>query len=89
MRLIGREAFRHLATARQELSGKPEDVIRETLYEPLFASLGFQATVNKKGSSSLEEPDYPLSPAVHAFPRRIRLHGRRLQQRVPPEVHAP
>ena len=41
VRLIGREVFRHLAGARQDLSGKPEDVIRKKLYEPLFGSLGF------------------------------------------------
>ena len=48
VRLIGREVFRHLAGARQDLSGKPEDVIRKKLYEPLFGSLGFQVKVNKR-----------------------------------------
>ena len=47
VRLIGREVFRHLAEARQDLSGQPEDVIRKELYEPLFGSLGFQAKVNR------------------------------------------
>ncbi len=63
VRPIGREVMRHLAAARASYSGKPEQVIRDGLYEPLFRSLGFEFAVHKPGDSDLDEPDYVLFAA--------------------------
>ncbi|MFQ5595761.1 MAG: DNA methyltransferase, partial [Anaerolineae bacterium] len=60
VRPIGREVLRHLADARRKYSRQQEQVIRQKLFEPLFASLGFEFQVRKGSAEDIEEPDYLL-----------------------------
>ncbi len=57
---IGREVYKHIASARKDYTGKTEDAIRKGLYEPLFRQLGFAFTPQKSASSSVETADYLL-----------------------------
>jgi hypothetical protein len=47
--------------ARQRWLNKPEQVVREELYRPIFDLLGFKAKVNKKAGDVYTTPDYLLS----------------------------
>jgi hypothetical protein len=52
-----------LADARTRWLEKGEQVVRDELYAPLFAALGFQATVNKPAKDAAIRPDYTLTAA--------------------------
>lgn len=60
VRPIGKEVFAHLASARTKYSGKPEAVIRQGLFEPLFKKLGFEFVANTPASVLGEQADYLL-----------------------------
>jgi hypothetical protein len=52
-----------LADARTRWLEKGEQVIRDELFTPLFAALGFKATVNKPAKDAAIRPDYTLAAA--------------------------
>jgi hypothetical protein len=60
VRPLGREVYKLIVNARKEFTGQPEATIRSGFYAPLFKLLGFEARVNKPGSSDGTEPDYYL-----------------------------
>jgi hypothetical protein len=60
VRPAGREAYKHIISARKQFSRQPEAVVRKGLYEPLFTLLGFDFEVSKASDSAADEPDYRL-----------------------------
>jgi hypothetical protein len=74
VRPIGREVHRLLANARQTYSRQAESVIRQGIYEPLFARLGFDPVEGKRGASADEEADYRLyAPGDRSKPLALAL----------------
>ncbi len=63
-------AFKQLrqlyADVRETFQNQPESVIRTTLFEPIFTTLGFAARPIKPSSSSELQPDYQLYARVEA-----------------------
>jgi len=71
---ISRKLLQHFSSARQTYTGRPEQLIRDGLYEPLFRELGFEFVVNKLGTSDAEEPDYLLyAPGDRSQPIAVAL----------------
>lgn len=50
-----------LRDARQRWLGKPEEMIRQELFNQLFKLLGFKAKLNKAGDDDQTKPDYLLA----------------------------
>jgi len=60
VRPVSREAYKLIISARKNFSRKSEKTIQQGLYEPMFALLGFDFSVNKASTSATDEPDYLL-----------------------------
>ena len=60
VRPVGREIYKHIVTARKNYTRQPAEVIRKSLYEPVFKLLGFDFERKKARSSSIEQADYLL-----------------------------